>query len=388
VKYWVYLNGEVPGSYTPEELVGIPGVGETTMVCPSEGGIEERNWLRAGQFPDILDAIRRLERPPTAPQAPMPRHDIDPGRPLDPNDILTDSSSRLFRHVTDLMKELENRRAERAMTQSLQRQVIELKNEILAMRERNQYLQDRADLIPGFQDREQRLTKDFEALRQKLQEREAQLRGAEADLGKNKDALEKARRVESSAAEELKRQAEVIEDLSGQLAQKEFTLAKAFGVIRRLEEVMGDLLPSTVSGISSEVPGYKNEEAPPPPPPEDPPIQVRTRVSEPEPEPEPKPEPQPEQEPEPVSESSGRGPEPDPVIQELASSSYTADTGEPCNPMDLPAEGEVTPVPPPWTKLVERFSGFIKKSFSGSAPPEPPSAQAPPDSDDKTPDQN
>jgi hypothetical protein len=475
MKYWVYLNGEVPGSYDPEELAGIPGVEETTMVCPAEGGIEERNWLRAGQFPEIVDALRRAERAPISPEAPVPRPDVDPARPLDPNDILNDSSSRLFRHVSDLMKELENRRAERAMTQSLQRQVVELKNEILAMRERNQYLQDRADLIPGFQEREERLEKDLESTRQRLQEREARLRAHEGELGKTKEALESAKKGEESLSGELKRQAQILEDMSQQLAQKEFTLAKAFGVIRRLEEVLGDLLPSSVSGISEEVPGYKSESAPPPPPPpqnplpeepteppvEEPEIKVRRETSatpgdaaETAPPPETVSQEPPVQspvEPEPpetgekteagsepeihvrrqesaeMSEAAGdipaepedtrelgpagtaapedagvpdvletgTEPRPDPMIQDLVSSSYTADTGEADKPVDLPPEGEVTPVPPPWTKLVERFSGFMKKTFGGEenspgapendAPRTPP---PPPEPGDKNNDQN
>jgi len=386
MKYWVYLNGEVPGNYTPEEIAAIPGIGDTTMVCPADGGIAERNWLRAGQFPEIVEALRKTASAPIAPEAPMPTHNIEPGRPLDPNDILNDSSSRLFRHVTDLMKELENRRGERAMSQSLQRQLVELKNELLALRERNQYLQERADLIPGFQEREENLQKNLDTTRQHLQEREAALRNTESDLGKVKDDLEGAKRAQASSEGDIKRQAETIEDLSKQLAQKEFTLAKAFGVIRRLEEVMGDLLPSAMDGISSEVPGYppveeSQEEAPPPPP---------------EPENAPEPTPKPESAPEPeiqvrtVEPEPDAGPTPDPAIQDLVSSSYTEDTGEAKKVIELPPEGEVTPVPPPWTKIVDKVKGFLSPESpeKGPDPVLPPAPPTPGEENDINKDQS
>ena len=68
MKYWVYINGEVPGSYEPTELAGLPDFKETSLVCPTESGIENRNWRRAGQFPDILAALRKLQ----SRQAPRP----------------------------------------------------------------------------------------------------------------------------------------------------------------------------------------------------------------------------------------------------------------------------------------------------------------------------
>ncbi|MEK9146065.1 MAG: hypothetical protein AAB339_10685, partial [Elusimicrobiota bacterium] len=65
MRYWVYLNGEVPGSYAPEELAAIPGFGDASMVCPAEGEIQERNWRHAAEFADVADALsaRRLPTP-------------------------------------------------------------------------------------------------------------------------------------------------------------------------------------------------------------------------------------------------------------------------------------------------------------------------------------
>lgn len=370
MKYWVYLNGEVPGSYIPEELAAIPGVGETTMVCPAEGGIEERNWLRAGQFPELVDAIRHVENPPMAPQAPVPTPNVEPGRPLDPNDILSDSSSRIFSHVSDLMKELENRRDERGMHQSLQRQVVELKNELLALRERNAYLTERSDLIPGFQDREAKISKDIESIRIRIQERDAAIRHAESNMAKALDEMEQAQRRETAVTGELKRQSETMEELAKTLAQKEFTLAKAFGVIRRLEEVLGEILPSSIAGISREVPGLhevqaEKEEPPPPPPPQEAP---------------PEPVAQPEIQVRKIDPAPA-----EPVIKDTTSTLYTEDTGKVEKPVELPPEGEVTPIPAPWTKIVDKIKGFLapeEKAAQEEAPP------APKPENDKTPDQN
>ncbi|MFH1726283.1 MAG: hypothetical protein ABII00_16865 [Elusimicrobiota bacterium] len=272
MRYWVYINGEVPGSYEPDELAATPGFTETSMVCPAAGGIEERHWRHAGQLPEILDALRRrvaAERPlpPEAPEAEAPGA-AEPGMAKGPNDILSDSSNRLFRHVSELMKELENRRAERALTQSLQRQIVELNNELLAMRERNAYLQERADLIAGFQDREKKLQDNLTRMRSDAAQRERKIDELEGLIVELRRELEETHRGEASVSRGLERQTRVCDDLTKELADKEFTLAKSFGVIRRLEELLGDMLPASVAGIARGVPGLPATiETPEPEPP-------------------------------------------------------------------------------------------------------------------------
>ena len=112
MKYWVYLNGEVPGSFSPEDLAARPGFTMTALVCPASGEIQDKNWRRAGEFGDIAAAIAARE----VPAAPPPP-------PADVNSLIDTTSAKLFGHVAGLMKELETRREEKSLILSLQRQI-------------------------------------------------------------------------------------------------------------------------------------------------------------------------------------------------------------------------------------------------------------------------
>lgn len=131
MKYWVYMNGEVPGSFTPAELAALPGFSMTTLVCAAEGEILEKNWLRAGEFSDIAPLITAQEmRAPQAKPTPVASPSVDVDAMIDT------ASTRLFSHVADLMKELENRREEKALGLSLQRQIVDLKGQLQDSREK------------------------------------------------------------------------------------------------------------------------------------------------------------------------------------------------------------------------------------------------------------
>lgn len=271
MKYWVYANGEVPGAYPPEELAAMPGFGETSMVCPAEGGIENRNWRHAGEFPELSEALAARRR---AAEARRPEAvDRVLSAPLGPQDILNDASSKIFLHVSDLMRELENRREERALTQALQRQVVELKNELLAARERIRHLEDRSALIPDFELRERKLQETLAEARKELEK----LPLVEQALKAAHEEAEAERRRAEQAAGALERQKTVSAELSHELADKELTLARAFGIIRRLEETLGGIVPGAASGIAPSVPEAAAHLAsvsaplepplPPPPPP-------------------------------------------------------------------------------------------------------------------------
>ncbi len=248
MRYWVYLNGEVPGSYAPEELAAIPGFGDASMVCPAEGEIQERNWRHAAEFADIAGALsaRRLSSPLPA-SAPAPAEESS--FPKTPDDILNDSSSRIFSHVTELMKELENRREERALSQALRRQVVEVKNELLAARERIRFLESRAALIPGFEDRERVLHEQLAKARGDLLELQEKFTAAQEGLKRRREELEEAASRIESQESDLSRKKTVVEELSRQLAEKELTLARSFGIIRKLESMLGDILPGSASGL-------------------------------------------------------------------------------------------------------------------------------------------
>ena len=336
MRYWVYINGEVPGSYEPEELAAIPGFGDAALVCPAASDLAERRWEPAGVFPDINEALSlRAKAPLPPPEPPRPVRSEDPVRVLTPDDVLNDSSQRIFRHVTELMKELENRREERALTQSLQRRVAELTSELSALRERATYLQGRSDLIPGFQDRERELQEALARARADLHETRAGAERLDADLSKTAAELLAARRhLEEARAESAEREKH-LSQLSKRLSEKEASLAKAFGVIRRLEESLGDLLPGTVAGISRRVPA-PSAPAPEPPPPAPEPelVSLVEQPAEP-PAPEPPPTPTP----------------------------YSVDTA-PAESRRIPGEGEVTPVPAPWVEKLSGFLSGLKKRFT------------------------
>ncbi|MBI5245327.1 MAG: hypothetical protein HY922_16815 [Elusimicrobia bacterium] len=339
MKYWVYMNGEVPGSYLPEELAAIPGFAETSLVCPAEGGIENRNWRGAGEFGDLAEAISAQKRA-GGKTAPVPDHS-----PLSPDDILNDASSRIFLHVSDLMGELQNRREERALTQALQRQVAQEKNELLAARERIRHLEDQAALIPGFEERERKHQDLLARGQQESQELEARRLGAEQALKRMQEELEGERRKAEALQAELQRQKTVGEGLSGQLAAKELTLARAFGIIRRLEETLRELVPGATAGISREVP----RPAPEPPMQAGKPRtadEISAALAE-------------SQQNAPTAEAPAPCEPPAPPV-EVECPALTTDSAQ----ADMPADGEVHPVPPPWHAVKDKVLTWLKGRFS------------------------
>jgi hypothetical protein len=114
MRYWAYMNGEVPGSFTAAELAALPGFAMTTLVCPAQGEIAEKNWRRAGEFGDIAAAVaaraRVLPPPPPEPEAAAA---AAASMSADVDSLIDSASTKLFSHVADLVKELENRREER-----------------------------------------------------------------------------------------------------------------------------------------------------------------------------------------------------------------------------------------------------------------------------------
>lgn len=314
MKYWIYLNGEVPGSYEPADLAAIPGFGETALVCPSTDNLAERRWERAGAYPDIIEALRGQPKAPLPPPEPLPVHITGAPRAVTPDDILNDSSQKIFRHVTELMKELENRREERALNQSLQRRVSELSGELTALRERAGYLQGRADLIGGFQDREREMQEALARARADLHETRAGAARLDADLAQSLAELQTARRAIEQLKSEAGEREGILSDLSRRLSEKEAMLAKAFGLIRRLEESLAELLPGATSGIAREAPSYPmpHEAAP-----------AKAEAA-----------PQPPVVPAPIEDIAPAPPEVIPA----------------------PPEAELMPLPPPWQ---EKLSGFL-----------------------------
>lgn len=239
MKYWTYMKGEVPGSYEPVELVALPGFTMTTLVCPGEGEIAEKNWRRAGEFDDIVRALEahQSKSPPAAPLgAPPTSNEVDA--------LLDTASTRLFSHVADLMKELETRRDEKSLIVSLQRQISTLKNELARMREAATTMEIR---LPRIAELEESQRKDHVAMSQvqaSLTAREVQLNELRVTYEKARGELDGAKRRVQETDNDLGIRNRLVDKLSHDLSEKELSLAKALGVIRRLEEDLNRLCPS------------------------------------------------------------------------------------------------------------------------------------------------
>ena len=239
MKYWTYMKGEVPGSYEPAALAALPGFTMTTLVCPGEGEIAEKNWRRAGEFDDIVRALdaHQAQTPPAAPLgAPPTSNDVDA--------LLDTASTRLFSHVADLMKELETRRDEKSLIVSLQRQISTLKNELARMREITSVLEIRIPRIAELEETQKKDHASIAQLQANLAAREAQLNETRAAFEKMRSELDGAKRRVQETDSDLGIRNRLVDKLSRDLSDKELSLAKALGVIRRLEEDLNRLCPS------------------------------------------------------------------------------------------------------------------------------------------------
>ena len=239
MKYWTYMKGEVPGSYEPEALAALPGFGMTTLVCAAQGEIAEKNWRRAGEFEDITRAVsaHQAKVPPSSPQvAPPVASEVDA--------LLDTASTRLFSHVADLMKELETRRDEKSLVVSLQRQITALKVELIAAREQASLLEIRMPHVAALEESQRKDQADLTQLKNSLSARETQIKETRAAFEKMRTELGAAKQRLQETTNDLAIRNRLIDKLSQDLSEKELSLAKSLGVIRRLEEDLNRLCPS------------------------------------------------------------------------------------------------------------------------------------------------
>ncbi|MBI5622913.1 MAG: hypothetical protein HY924_03955 [Elusimicrobia bacterium] len=248
MRYWVYLQGEVPGSFDPAELAAMPDVGPGTLVCPAEGEILEKNWRSAGEFPDLAAAFQARDRAPARPAAlPSPAPDASETAPeqaaADVEKFLDNSSSKLFRHVSELMRELEVRRDERSLATSLQRQVAELKDALQKSREKAALLEDRMAVLTTLEDAVRKNEIHTRGLEEALKKSETA--GAELHVKHEtcRTELENAKRRLTEAGNDLSIRNRLVDKLSKELTERDLALAKALAVIRRFEEEMGRICP-------------------------------------------------------------------------------------------------------------------------------------------------
>ena len=268
MRYWVYMNGEVPGSYDASELAALPGFSMTTLVCPAQGEIAEKNWRRAGEFGDVASMVTAREN---AAPPPLPASATAAGAAASASadvDALIDSAStKLFSHVADLMKELENRREEKGLIISLQRHVAALKEELAQTRERSNLLEMRLPRIVELEETNRKNQAALESLQTSLLTREQALNEARIAAEKNKNEAETAKRRLQESVNDLTVRNKLVDRLSKELSEKELSLAKSLGVIRRLEEDLNRLCPDPgllPAAASAPAPRERLEAASPP----------------------------------------------------------------------------------------------------------------------------
>jgi hypothetical protein len=265
MRYWAFMNGEVPGSFTAEELAALPGFSMTTLVCPAQGEIAEKNWRRAGEFGDIAQAVasRAQSAPPPAPEAA-----ILATAAADVDAMIDTASTKLFSHVADLMKELENRREEKGLILSLQRQIAALKEELGQTRERANLLELRLPRIAELEEAARKNQSVIESLQTSQQAREQALQETRVSAEKLKNDSEAVKRRLQETANDLAMRNRLVDKLSKELSEKELSLAKSLGVIRRLEEDLNRLCPdpALISNLGSSGSTTAPRQTPPPPP--------------------------------------------------------------------------------------------------------------------------
>jgi hypothetical protein len=234
LKYWVYISGEVPGCFTPEELAATAGFGLTTLVCPAEGEILEKNWRRAGEFDELTRTL--TARAAKTPEPPPASAAAAPPTPGDVDALIDQTGARLFSHVAGLMRELETRREERALAAALQRQLAAVKEELAVLRERAAGAESRLPRIAELEETLARTAGESSILKETLAAKESALDAQRLAAEKAKFDLEAARRKLNETSNDLAIRNRLVDKLSKDLAEKELSLTKALALIRRLEQ--------------------------------------------------------------------------------------------------------------------------------------------------------
>ncbi len=215
----------------------------TALVCPASGDIADKNWRRAGEFSDIAGALSTRLSAVGAPPTP-------PAPPLDVDALIDTASAKLFGHVSDLMRELESHREEKALVVSLQRQLSAVREELGHARERADMLEVRLPRIAELEETVRHAREALEATQIAAQSAAAERDAARAEGRVSAEAVQRYKseidaaqhRLQELSSETSGRQQRV-DQLTVELSAKELSLAKALGVITRLQREMQRLSP-------------------------------------------------------------------------------------------------------------------------------------------------
>ncbi|MFI5347711.1 MAG: hypothetical protein ACHQ51_15155, partial [Elusimicrobiota bacterium] len=161
----------------------------------------------------------------------------------DVDSLIDTASTKLFSHVADLVKELENRREEKALIVSLQRQILALKEELGQTRERSNLLEMRLPRIAELEETQRKNHAALESLQTNLLAREAALNEVRIASEKMRNELDATKRRLLETSNDLAMRNKLVDKISRELSEKEMSLAKSLGVIRRLEEDLNRLCP-------------------------------------------------------------------------------------------------------------------------------------------------
>jgi DNA repair exonuclease SbcCD ATPase subunit len=172
----------------------------------------------------------------------------------DVNKVIDTASARLFTHVSHLMKELETRREEKALTATLQRQAVELKDQLAASQDRISALERSMPRINELEDIVRKSETIITNLETALKAREDGLAELRLQMEKTKIDLETNRRRLGEAVNDLSIRNRLVDKLSRDLTEKELSLAKSLAVIRRLEEDLNRLCPAIEQLAAAEAP--------------------------------------------------------------------------------------------------------------------------------------
>ena len=263
MKYWAYLRGEVPGCYTPEDLVQLPDFAPSILVCPAEGEIAEKNWRRASEIPEILKAAGAADH---AQGSAKPASSAS----TDVNAFIDATGTKLFQHVSRIVKELENRREEQELLRRLELEIMNLKSRLeesdVRLIEKDAYLKSEKNRIADLEKslaQEKERGQALEASAAREGQQTAALRVAFEKLRAEQENLHKRL---SDVQNDLAIRNRLVNKLSLELTEKELQLAKSLGIIRKLEEDLPQMGPAAEAVRDSSRPQEVSAKPAPEPP--------------------------------------------------------------------------------------------------------------------------
>jgi hypothetical protein len=80
--YWVYLNDEVSGPYTVEQMIRLRGFSRQTQVCQEDGSGRPSAWISPAQIPELSRIFEKADQRMEAPSRPPPRPAPKPVPPV------------------------------------------------------------------------------------------------------------------------------------------------------------------------------------------------------------------------------------------------------------------------------------------------------------------